>query len=360
MEDIRKGSDSVSDLMSASTERQGAVQSKKFKKVMAIVLFVLLIVVGGWYFFTEKIDTDNAYVQGDITSIAPKVSGYVTDVMVDDNTPVKKGDVLFRIDDRDYRARRSQALANTATAKANVMNAEASIALQKATITQAEAQNKAAVAALEQTRQELNRQRRMRNESATSERLFEAAQSMFTQAVAAQEGTLANLEVQQKKLDVAQAQLESAKGMLAQAEAALMIAELDLQNTIISAPVAGVTANRKVRPGRYAVPGSPLLDVVPTDSVWVVANFKETQLQGIAPGQAVNIRVDGYPNVVLRGRVDSLAAGTGSAFSLLPPDNATGNFIRIVQRVPVKITLAEHELRGRLVPGLSVRVTINP
>ncbi|WP_284200753.1 HlyD family secretion protein, partial [Sinorhizobium fredii] len=154
------------------------------------------------------------------------------------------------------------------------------------------------------------------------------------------------------------AQREAAVAAVAQAEAARDLAQIDLDSTVVRAPVGGVVGNRQVRIGRLVAPGAALLDIVPVDDVWVVANFKETQVEHIRPGQRARITIDGYPAGALEGVVDSFAPGSGSAFSLLPPDNATGNFVRVVQRVPVKIRLAGNPLAGRLVPGLSARVEI--
>jgi membrane fusion protein, multidrug efflux system len=166
------------------------------------------------------------------------------------------------------------------------------------------------------------------------------------------------VEAQQQRIAVLAAQREAAIAAVAQAEAARDIAQIDLENTVVRAPVSGVVGNRQVRIGRLVAPGGSLLDIVPLD-VWVVANFKETQLEHIRPGQAVRIAVDSYPGEAFEGVVDSFAPGSGSAFSLLPPDNATGNFVRVVQRVPVKIRFVGKPMPGRVVPGLSARVEID-
>ncbi|MDR2055238.1 MAG: HlyD family secretion protein [Desulfovibrio sp.] len=304
--------------------------------------------------------TDNAYVQADITAIAPKVAGYVTEVPVGDNTAVKAGDLLFAVDERDYAARAEQAGANVLAAESSVSHVEAAITLQYAIIRQAEAQLASAAAAQKHSLQESARQGRLRQEKATTEQKFEDSLRNKAQADAALAGAQANLDVQARQLDVLAARLSSARAVLAQARAALSLARLDLEHCRVHAPFDGVIGNRKARVGRYATPGSSLLDLVPLRDVWIVANFKETQLERIRVGQDARITVDGYPGAVLAGVVDSLAPGSGSAFSLLPPDNATGNFVRVVQRVPVKITLKENTLKGLLVPGLSVCVAVLP
>jgi len=167
------------------------------------------------------------------------------------------------------------------------------------------------------------------------------------------------VEAQQQRVAVLATQREAAVAAVAQAKAARDLAQIDLDNTIVHAPVDGVIGNRQVRIGRLVAPGTALLDIVPVNDVWVVANFKETQIEHIRPGQRVHITIDGYPNDRLEGVVDSFAPGSGSAFSMLPADNATGNFIRVVQRVPVKIRFKGNPLVGRLVPGLSARVEID-
>jgi len=311
-----------------------------------------------WSASFRSVNTDNAYVHADITAMAPKVAGYVTEVPVGDNTPVKAGDLLFAIDARDYAAKLEQASANRKAAEAAVVNARAAIRLQEAVVRQAEAQVASAVATQKRAAQEYARQSRLRREKATTEQKFEDSLRDKNQTDAALAGYQANLDVQTRQLDVLAAQLSAAQAGLAQAQAVQSLARLDLEHCRVVAPADGVVGNRKARVGRYVTPGTTLLDLVPVQDVWIVANFKETQLEHIRVGQSVEIIADGYPDTVLSGVVDSLAPGSGSAFSLLPPDNATGNFVRVVQRVPVKITLKENTLKGLLVPGLSVRVTI--
>ena len=324
---------------------------------LALSVFVLWGIVS-WAWVFRSISTDNAYIQADITSIAPKVAGYITEVPVEDNSAVKAGDLLFAIDTRDYEARAQQASANVRVAESTVANVEAAIILQQSVISQAEAQVAVATAVHKRAVQEHTRQSALRREKATTEQIFDNAVCDKAQAEATLRGAQASLNVQTKQLGVLAAQLSSARAGLVQAEANLSLALLDLEHCRICAPVDGVVGNRKARVGRYVTPGMLLLDLVPTKNVWVVANFKETQLERLRAGQQVEILADGYPQTLLTGVIDSLAPGSGSAFSLIPPDNATGNFVRVVQRVPVKILINSNPLQGRLVPGLSVRVTV--
>jgi membrane fusion protein (multidrug efflux system) len=316
--------------------------------------------IGAGWFWTRSglTSTDNAYVRGEVTSLAPKVPGYVTAVEIEDNELVRPGDVLFRIDDRDYRARAAQAAANLEAARARLNNVEADIQLQHVLIRQAEAQKRANLADMALATKASDRARALVRTNAVSQARVDDSDAARSRAEATVSAASAALEAQHKRIAVLASQRDAAIAAVAQAEAARELAEIDLDNTVVRAPVGGVVGNRQVRVGRLVAPGVSLLDLVPTHDVWVVANFKETQMEHIQPGQRVRINVDRYPNAPLEGVVDSFAPGSGSAFSVLPSDNATGNFVRVVQRVPVKIRFVGDALPGRLVPGLSARVEV--
>lgn len=302
--------------------------------------------------------TDNAYIRGDLTSLAPKIAGYVTAVEVEDNQAVRAEDILFRIDDSDYRVKLAQAVANAEAAQARVTNVDAETKLQHALVRQAEAQKQAAIAELTLATRAQSRRRELIRSNAVSQAVLDESDAARSRAEANLSAASATIEAQQQRIAVLTTQREAAVAAVAQAQAARDLAQIDLDSTIVRAPVGGIVGNRQVRVGRLVAPGVALLDIVPIDDVWVVANFKETQLEQIRTGQHVRITVDGYPNEALKGVVDSFAPGSGSAFSLLPADNATGNFVRVVQRVPVKIRFTSNPLPGRLVPGLSARVEI--
>lgn len=316
---------------------------------------------GGWAWARSSgaTSTDNAYLRGDLTSLAPKVSGYITAVQVKDNETVHAGDVLFQIDERDYRARLAQAVANVNAAEARLTNVDAETELQHALIKQAEAQKRSAEAELDLATKAYERRRELIRSNTISQAHVDESDAARTRAEAGVSAASATIEAQQQRIAVLAAQREAAVAAVSQAEAARDLAQIDLESTVVRAPVDGVIGNRQVRVGRFVSPGTPLLDIVPVNDVWVVANFKETQLENIQPGQKVQITVDGYPGERIEGVVDSFAPGSGSAFSLLPTDNATGNFVRVVQRVPVKIRFANNPLPGRLVPGLSARVFVD-
>jgi membrane fusion protein (multidrug efflux system) len=342
--------------------QEGVVAHLKKKKIIGLLLCVgaVVVVAGGWvYAHADETFTDNAYIRGDTTSLAPKVAGYVTAVEVQDNQTVRAGDVLFRIDDRDYRARLAQAAANVEAAQARLGNVDAETQLQHALIRQAEAQRLASVAEMNLARKASDRRRELIRTSAVSQAQVDESDAALSRTEAGVSAASATVDAQQQRIAVLASQREAAVAAVAQAQAARDLAQIDLDHTAVRAPIDGVIGNRQVRIGRLVTPGTSLLDIVPVNEVWVVANFKETQIEYIRPGQRARIKVDGYPNQTIDGVVDSFAPGSGSAFTLLPTDNATGNFIRVVQRVQVKIRFVRNPLPGRVVPGLSARVEID-
>jgi len=336
-------------------------QSKKRAAGVLLCLGAAALAAGGWAFAdTGRISTDNAYLRADVTSIAPKVAGYVVAVDVEDNQVVAAGDVLFRIDDRDFHARLAQAEATVTAAQARVANLDAEIKLQHALVRQAEADGRSAEAGVTLATKSSDRRRQLVRSNAVSQAEVDESDATRLMAEARLSSASATVDAQEQRIAVLAASRQAAVAAVAQAQAARELAQIDLDNTVVHAPVSGVVGNRQVRVGRLAAPGAAVIDVVPVDDVWVVANFKETQIEHIRPGQRVRIVVDGFPDEALAGVVDSFAPGSGSAFSLLPADNATGNFVRVVQRVPVKIRFSGLPLPGRLVPGLSASVEIDP
>lgn len=335
--------------------------SRNRRGIGLLLCFCAVAIIAAWIWIdlNGETFTDNAYVRGDVTSIAPKVTGYVTAVAVEDNQPVRAGEVLFRIDDRDYRAKLAETVANLESAKARLANVDAETKLQHAMIRQAVALQHSSEAGLSLAIKASDRRRQLIRSNAVSQAQVDETDTKRLQAEAAVSASSAAVESQHLRLLVLAAQRETALAAIAQAEAARQLAQINLDNTIVHAPVSGVVGNRHVRVGQLVAPGSSLLDLVPVDAVWIVANFKETQVRHIQPGQRVSVTIDGYPDQTLEGIVDSFAPGSGSAFSLLPVDNATGNFVRVVQRVPVKIRFGRNPLRGRIVPGLSARVAVD-
>ncbi|MCK1732597.1 HlyD family secretion protein [Bradyrhizobium sp. 138] len=303
--------------------------------------------------------TDDAYVKADSTIIAPKVSGYIARVLVGDNEKVRAGQVLAKIDDRDFKAALDQARADVAAAEASVRNIDAQLELQQPIIEQSTADVAAADANLKFAQEERARyDELMKSGSGTIQRAQQtdaALRASSAQLQHAKSGLLAA----QRKVDVLTTQRAQATAQLERARAVAQQAALNLSYTEITAPVDGTVGARSLRVGQYVQAGTQLMAVVPLDAVYVVANFKETQLTHVRPGQPVELHVDSFRSKTLRGHVDSLSPASGLEFALLPPDNATGNFTKIVQRVPVKIVLDDHSLTGLLRPGMSAVPTVD-
>jgi membrane fusion protein, multidrug efflux system len=351
----------------SSDVAKGWVGARKNRlKQAALGLLIAAGIAGaadyGHYYWTTgrfMVSTDDAYVKADFTTIAPKVSGYIAEVLVADNQPVKAGQVLARIDQRDFRAALDQTKADVAAAQAAIANIDAQISLQQSVIDQAQAQISAAAAALNFAVQDNTRyQQLMRTGFGTVQRAQQASAALQEKAAAADEAK-ATLVAAEKKIAVLKTERGKAVAALARDKAAVRQAELNLGYTVITAPVDGTVGARSLRVGQYVQAGTQLMAVVPLHAVYAVANFKETQLTDVRAGQAVTVAVDGFPGIELHGRVDSLAPASGLEFALLPPDNATGNFTKIVQRIPVKITFDRDPLAGLLRPGMSVEPTID-
>ena len=407
----------------------------------AVIGLAALVAVGilgwggwAWYKASTEVATDDAYVEGTISPVSAKVAGHIVELRVNDNQTVKPGEILLRVDPRDFEAKRDQTRAAVAVAEANVRAARAELPLaremtrsqvdearaalegtrvavrssqsvedeirarleskrsaaaaSRADVAAAESnQRKArrdldrmqqlmkndyvarreyddAVAALENADAvlEASRRRLAANEKEVQQAEAEVASRVLgteqaRQRVAELRGTLSKVESQQQTVAVKQAELARAEALLKAAQADLAVAELNLEHTIVRSPIDGVVSKRSVEVGQIVQPGQPLLALVPLHEVWVLANFKETQLTRIRPGLKAEIRVDTFPGHVFMGTVQSISAGTGSRFSLLPPENATGNWVKVVQRVPVKIVL-DGKSAGNLRAGMSAYVTV--
>ena len=317
----------------------------------------------GWHYWTVgrfQVSTDDAYVQADNTTVAPKVPGYIADVSVADNETVTAGRVLARIDDRDYRVALDQARASVDQARSALASSRASLENQQSTIEAARAALAVDKANLTFAEQENRRYSDLAATGSGSAQNAQQAASRFAVATASVQRDTAALASAVKQVDVLKASVAQAEATLDASLAAQRQAELNLSYTTIRAPVDGVVGNRTLRVGQYVQAGTQLMSVVPTASAYIVANFKETQLTYVEEGQAVDIEIDTYPGVIVHGHVDSLAPASGQQFALLPPDNATGNFTKIVQRIPVKIVLDQAgPLSGKLRPGMSVIPTID-
>jgi membrane fusion protein (multidrug efflux system) len=296
--------------------------------------------------------TDDAFIDARTVSISAQINGAITEVPVDDNQPVKADTPLARIDDRDFRAALDQAKAQIDQANAAIANLDAQLDAQQARIDQAQKQVSEAQAALTFAQQEDARAQALYQRGAGTQQQAQQNASNLRQNQAALDAAQANLLAAQKQIAVLQTQREISVGQLEQANAAKEQADANLTRTVIVAPTAGRVTKLTAAKGVYAQTGQSLMMFVPRE-VWVTANFKETQLADMRPGQDVDISVDAYPDHPLHGHVDSIQSGSGAAFSVLPPENATGNFVKVVQRVPVKIVF-DQPPDVDLGPGMSV------
>jgi membrane fusion protein (multidrug efflux system) len=352
--------------VSDSPAKTGLRPSRQAVRRAALGLAAALAVSGaaefGRYYLTTGRyleTTDDAYVKADSTIIAPKVSGYISEVLVADNEKVKAGQLLARIDDRDFRTALKQAQADVAASEAAVKNLNAQIELQEPLIQQQAAEVDAAEANLKFAQQERARyDELMKSGSGTVQRAQQTDAALRAQTAQLQQGK-SGLIAAKQKVEVLATQHAQAVAQVDRARAVEEQAALNLSYTRITAPVVGTVGARTLRVGQYVQAGTQLMAVVPLDAVYVVANFKETQLTHMRNGQPVELQVDSFHSTRLKGHVDSLSPASGLEFALLPPDNATGNFTKIVQRVPVKIVLDNHGLNGLLRPGMSAVPTVD-
>ncbi|MCK8667318.1 HlyD family secretion protein [Pseudomonas azerbaijanoccidens] len=304
--------------------------------------------------------TNDAYVSADYTLVVPRVAGFIKQVLVEDNQQVKAGQLLALIDDRDLRAAAEAAAAESLVAQAELQNARATLDRQASLIAQAQAKVISAKAEMAFAEHELNRYNHLAGVGAGTVQNAQQARTRIDQASASLTNATAVLAAERKQVDILTAQRDGAEGGLKRAQAKLEIASYELSYTRIVAPQDGMVGERAVRVGAYVTPGSKLLAVVPLAQAYVVANFQETQLTNVQPGQDVQVRVDTFGGALLNGRVESIAPATGVTFASVKPDNATGNFTKVVQRIPVKIVLEPGQpLAERLRVGMSVEARID-
>lgn len=360
----------------AAEQRSKTTTRRRLVLTLALaVTVVALVALASYWWATGRYlqSTDDAYIKADWVALSSRVAGNVAAVEVEDDQPVKAGDVLVRLHDRDYSARLDQAKAGVAQAQAALLAAAASqqlaaerITLQRQAILQAQAALRSAKAEARRSQLDVQRYRELvRDHAATAQRLETAT----SQAQAGEQVAQAALQQQQAQLNMAKlraaqvdAELQQCQATLSRAQAQQRLAEQDQQDTVIRAPIAGVVGQRRVRAGQYVVPGQPLLAVVPLQQAYVVANYKETQLEHMRRGQPVRIAVDSFSDHDLQGHVASLSPASGNVFALLPSDNATGNFTKIVQRFPVRILLDQPLPDLPILSGMSVvtRVDTRP
>jgi membrane fusion protein (multidrug efflux system) len=329
--------------------------------ISAIGAVLLAAVVGGGYLYVDHVShfqsTDDAFIAARQSALAPKVSGYLTAVPVTDNEHVAAGDVIARIDDRDYRIALDQAEAQVAAAQASIENIDAQLGVQEAQVNANQAQVDQVQAALVFAQQQAARYQHLEQTGYGTVQNSEQYTSQLHQQQAALQSAQANLNLARRQLGALRAQRKSAVASRAQADAQRDQAKLNLSYTTVTAAQPGRVVNLGAAVGQFAQPGTNLTMFVP-DEIWVTANFKEIQLDRMRPGEPVTLQIDAYPGRVIRGHVDSVQPGSGTAFSLLPAQNATGNYVKIVQRVPVKLVMDHPPTDVALGPGMSVVPTV--
>lgn len=337
-------------------------QHKKIPLLATMVLALLgLLFAGYWYLHGRYFEsTDNAYLQSEVTGLSSKLSGYISEVLVTDNQSVKAGQLIARLDDREFQSQVAEAQADLHLIQATIENLAATRVQQLSLIQQAEARVASAVAEQLRARQQVQRIGQLNQRHYSSQDSLDEVRASLQVTQAQMQEAKAALQAARERLLVLDAEAKQNQAKLALSEAKLAQARLELGYTELRAPADGIIGKRSLREGLYVQSGMQVASLVPLQQVWVEANFKETQLAHMQPGQKVEVILDAYPDQPVEGIIDSLAPATGAKFALLPPENATGNFTKIVQRVPVKIRIPEPgSLAGKLRPGLSTEVIVD-
>ncbi len=339
---------------------------KNHVRTLLLAVAALIVIAGviwglrWWLTGRFMQSTDDAYLHADAVTIAPNVTGLVERVYVIDNQAVKSGDPLVKVDARTYEAALEQANATVAARKADIERAQAALVQQQATIRQAQATLAASRLAAEFADKQVVRYQPLAESGAETGERLEQLRDQRDQSHARERSDAAALDSAQRQIPSLQASIAQAEAQLQSAQATVRQSQIDLDHTIVRSSIDGRVGDNSVRVGQYVQPGTRLMSVVPVGKLYVTANFKENQIGRMRIGQTVHIKVDALPHADVIGKVESFAPGTGAQFALLPPENATGNFTKIVQRVPVRTTVqASDAVRAVLVPGLSVVVTVD-
>lgn len=310
----------------------------------------------GWLYSGEAY-TDNAYVRADVTPLSPKITGFISEVAVSDNQQVTKGQLLFRIEDNDYHAKVDQARAALSGKRAAIGNLDSRIEAQRAAVDQARAAVDGAKADADRAEKDYLRSSSLVKAGTTTQANVDLTESARLVAISKVGQAEANLVASEAQISVIESQRPQMLAEVEAAEASVRLAEIDLDSTVVRAPADGTVGERQARVGQLVKPGTSLIAFV-SEGIWIVANFKETQLVEVMSGKRVKVEIDAVPGILFDGSVDSLSPASGAQFALLPPDNATGNFTRVVQRIPVRIALQSDQAGlERLRPGMSAKIT---
>jgi membrane fusion protein (multidrug efflux system) len=326
-----------------------------------VVLLIALAFFAQWYLKGRYYETtDNAYVQGEITRVSSQLGARVSEVLVQDNQHVDKGQLLVRLEPDDFRLSIDRAQATLATREAERVQAQSKLTQQSSLIAASDAQVQANQATLGRTQIDLARLQKLRTPGFVSEEQVTTMTADSNVARSQVTKAQADAQSQRQQVNALNAEIKRLDAQIATARADLAQAQINMQRTEIHSPISGLVGQRAARNGQYVQAGAYLLSIVPDEDIWVQANFKETQIEHMGIGQSAELTFDSFPGTPIRGQVNSLFAASGAQFSLLPPDNATGNFTKVVQRIPVKLTFApDNPLHGKIRPGMSVTVSVN-
>ncbi|WP_017348771.1 HlyD family secretion protein [Pantoea sp. A4] len=354
-------SSSAPDVGTAPTPAPAKSKNRVLRIVVLALLAIAALVALWWFFFGRYSEsTNDAYLQADSVTLAPKIAGNVSEVLVADNQQVKAGQPLVRINDDQYLAKVSEMQAMLLARQASIQRANADITRQQAEIEQAEAKQQSAQVQMHYAEHEFQRYQPLAATGAEAQEHLADLRRSRDQAKADYNANVAAVKAAAAQIQTLKAQISEDTAQLDSSKASLQQSSIDLHDTLITSPIDGVVGNRTVRVGQYVQPGTRLLTVVPTHDVYLVANFKETQMTRMRVGQPATLHVDADPDHDFTGVIESFSPGTGSQFALLPPENATGNFTKIIQRVPVRIRITDTSpARERLLPGMSVTVDVD-
>jgi membrane fusion protein (multidrug efflux system) len=337
---------------------------KKPNRVLPIILGLILVAgiifgIKEYIYFGKHVDTDDAQIDGDISPVVARVGGYVDSIYFQENTHVNKDQILLKIDDRDYKVKLEQAEAAETGASANINVGQSQIYATAANSSSARAQVESAAARLDKTQKDYQRYANLVKDGSVTQQQFDQAKADLEVAQATYRAAQDQYKAAQEQVGATKSELNVTHTGVSQKQVDVDYAKLQLSYTIVRAPSSGITSKKNVQVGQLVQAGQTLFSIVDDNSIYVTANFKETQLDKIKNGQKVDINVDGYPEMKLQGTVYNFSPATGAKFSLLPPDNATGNFVKVVQRVPVKIKIdgSEEDMK-KLRPGMSVNVSV--
>jgi membrane fusion protein (multidrug efflux system) len=352
----------MSDSLPASPPQKfPSLRNFSFTMKIGGIGFILLLIGILLYWLIEwrwLESTDNAYIKGEITPISSKVNGYVVELNVDDGDYIEKGQVLAVIDQKEYNAQYLKVKGDLESAEAELEQLPTRVEMEELTIEQIQLQMESARAEFERDDRAYNRAKNLYKSDVSSVKDYDTAKTNYIQSKVALEQLELSKKVFIQNIKVTKLDILKQKAKVESLKEQLKLMEISLKDTVILAPLSGVIGNRSIRKGQYVRTGSILLSIVPLDNIWIIANYKETQISNFVKGQSVEFTVDSFPGKKFQGKIISINPTSGAEFSLLPPENATGNFTKIVQRIPVKISI-EDKKDYRLVPGMSVYMTVN-